>query len=96
MNNEREMWIAIKYVVSPLIQEHSFKTRSIALQNDADTAHTWSNKNDMIINATLAKELGIDFSDSRGTFSQSYIGNSPIEVVSQSKILEVIISDDPK
>ena len=50
----------------------------------------------MIINATNTKELRIDFSESRGPLAQVYIGNSPIEVVSESKILRVIISDDLK
>ena len=47
----------------------------------------------MIINATKTKELRIDFSKSRVSFSQLYIGNSPFEVVSQSKILGVINLD---
>ena len=69
---------------------------SARLQNDADTAHTWSSQNYMIINATKTQELRIDFSKSRGPFTQLYIGNSPIEIVIQSKIMGVIISDDLK
>ena len=68
---------------------------STTLQIDPDIAHTWSSQNDMIINAKT-KELRIDFSKSRGSFSQLYIGNPPIEVVSQSQILGIIISDDLK
>ena len=69
---------------------------SATLQNDADKAHSWSSQNDMIINATKTKELRIDFSKSRGPISKLYIGNSPIESVSQSKILGVNISDNLK
>ena len=50
----------------------------------------------MIINATKTKELCIDFSKSRGSFSRLYIRNAPIEVVIWSKIMRVIISDDLK
>ena len=85
-----------KYVDDTNIMHISSDPASATLQNDADTAHTWSSQNDMIINATKTKELRIDFSKSRGPFTQLYIGNSPIEVVSDSKILGVIISDDLK
>ena len=85
-----------KYVDDTNIMRISSDPSSATLQNDADTAHTWSSQNDMIINATKTKELRIDFSKSRGPFTQLYIGNSAIEVVSQSKILGVIISDDLK
>ena len=60
-----------------------FHTRSdhasTKLQNDADTAHTRSSQNDMIINATKTKELRIEFSKSRVAFNQLYIGNSSID-----------------
>ena len=85
-----------KYVDDTNIMHISSDPASASLQNDAVTAHTWSSQNDMIINATKTKELCIDFSKSMGPFSQLYIGNSPIEVVSQSKFLGVIISDDLK
>ena len=73
----------------------SSETSSATLQNDADTDHTWSSQIDMTINVTKIKALRIDFSKSRGPFTQLYIGSS-IEIVSQSKILGVIISDDLK
>ena len=72
-----------KYVDDTNIMHISSDPASATLQNDADTAHTWSSQNDMIINATKTKELRIDFSKSRGPFTQLYIGNFPIEVVSE-------------
>ena len=85
-----------KYVDDTNIMHISSDPASATLQNNADTAHTWPGQNDMIINATKTKEQRIDFSKSRGPFTRLYIGNSPIKVVSQSKILGVIISDDLK
>ena len=84
------------YVDDTNIMHISSDPASATLQNDADTAHMWSSQNDMILNATETKELRIDFRKSRGHFTQLCIGNSPIEAVSQSKILGVIISDDLK
>ena len=49
----------------------------------------------MITNKTKKKELRNDFSKSRGSFSQLYIGNS-IDFVSKLKILGVITSRDLK
>ena len=85
-----------KYVDDTNFIHISSDSASDILRNDAGTAHAWSSQNDMIINATKTKRLRIDFSKSRGSFSQLYIGNSPIEVVSQSKIMGVIISTDLK
>ena len=84
-----------KYVDDRNIIHISSDHASITFQNYADTANSWSIENDMIITTTKKKELHIDFSKSRGSFSQLYIGNC-IEFVSQSKILWVITSADLK
>ena len=85
-----------KYVDDTNIKHISSDSASATKQNDADTARIWSSQNDMILNATKSKELRVDFSKSRGAFTQLYMGHSPIEVVSQSKVLGVTISDDLK
>ena len=72
-----------KYVGNTNIIHISSDPTSTTLQNDADTAHTWPSQNHMVINATKTKGMRIDFSISRGSFSQLYIGNSAIEVVNQ-------------
>ena len=78
------------------IIEVSDNINSTALQDDANTADEWSNRNDMSINATKTFEIRMDFSKIRGSVNQLFIDNTPIEVVHHSKILGVIVSDDLK
>ena len=96
MNNLEFECQCSKYVDDANIIHISSDPTSTTLPNDADTAYVCPSQNDMIIYAIKAKELRIDFIKSRVTFSQLFIANSPIAVVSQSKILGVIIRDDLK
>ena len=83
-----------KYVDDTSIVFVGSDPQATNLQDAADTAYTWSQANDMKINATKTKEIIIDFSKTEKHFLPVTVNGTEIERVSQAKVLGITISND--
>ena len=84
----------VKYVDDTTIFECIPRNASSTLQAQADVLSQWCDTNGCKINTKKTTELRIDFSKSPREFPFISMNNCDISVVSQAKLLGVIICDD--
>ena len=85
----------IKYMDDTTLVEIASKNNPSVMQNSADQICAWSRGNKLAINATKTKEIVISFGK-QPTVENIHMENTPIERVTNAKLLGVIISNDLK
>ena len=66
------------------------------IQQDVDRICGWANENYMILNSKKCKELRISFARDPLFLSQAVIGEKPVEIVNNHKVLRFCIQNDLK